>query len=112
MLDREVALILYDRKDDTKKNLGEHFTACSLLKTQEIHHANYHLVFQCEARYALDYSFSSVASNQLKERNTICAISINKQSDSQQMNVLSISIKTYLQKLLYNFYLCYDVGPS
>lgn len=49
------------------------------------------LDFQCDARYALDYFFSSsVVTNHLKERNTICAISINKQGDSQQMNVLPI----------------------
>lgn len=54
------------------------------LKAQEIHHNS-----QCEARYALDSS-SSVVTNHLKERNTIYAISIKKQSNSQQMNILSI----------------------
>nr|KAF7406782.1 hypothetical protein H0235_014438 [Vespula pensylvanica] len=58
------------------------------------------LCLQCEAQYPLNYSFPSVATIYLMERNTICAISINKQGSSQQMNVLPNWIKTYLQEEL------------
>lgn len=71
-----------------------------LFSSREIHREELSSL-QCEAQYPLNYPFPSVATIRLKERNTICAISINKQGSSQQMNVFSNWIKTYLQEVLY-----------